>query len=75
MTDRTKGPPALPDPSESPTISVEEAGRALGLGRAKAYLEAQLFERTGGAEGIPVMRFGRTLRCPTAAVRQLVGLS
>lgn len=75
MTDRTKRKHALPDPLESPTISVEEAGRALGLGRAKSYAEAQRYERTGGAEGLPVVRFGRTMRCPTAAVRRLVGLS
>jgi hypothetical protein len=56
----------IPDPREQPTISVEEAGRLLGLGRRKSYYEANRFLATHGAEGLPVVRFGRTLRVPTA---------
>ena len=52
---------------DAPTVSVEEAGRVLGLGRSKSYEAA----RTGE---IPVLRFGRTLRVPTAALRQMLGL-
>ena len=52
---------------DTPTVSVEEAGRVLGLGRSKSYEAA----RTGE---IPVLRFGRTLRVPTAALRQMLGL-
>jgi hypothetical protein len=64
----------LPDPLERPTVSVEEAGRACGLGRAKAYAEAARYEATGGIEGLPVLRFGRLLRVPTAELRRLLGI-
>jgi hypothetical protein len=66
--------PALPDPLVQPTVGVEEAGRFLGFARAKAYAEAARYERTGGREGLPVVRFGRSLRVPTLALRRLVGL-
>lgn len=65
----------LPDPREHPTLSVEEAGRHLGLGRATAYAQARVFERTDGREGIPVLRFGRTLRVPTAALLRMLGVA
>ena len=52
---------------DAPTVSVEEAGRVLGLGRSKSYEAARSGE-------IPVLRFGRTLRVPTAALRQMLGL-
>jgi hypothetical protein len=64
----------LPDPESEPTISVEDAGRAMGLGRTLAYQEARRYIATGGAEGLPAIRFGRTLRCPTAELRRMVGL-
>jgi hypothetical protein len=65
----------LPDPREQPTMRVEDAGRVFfGLGRAKSYAEAARFERTGGAQGLPCIRFGRTLRAVTAACVRLVGL-
>ena len=52
---------------DEPTMSVEQAGRLLGLGRSKAYEAA----RTGE---IPVLKFGRALRVPTAALRQMLQL-
>ncbi len=57
----------LPDPMEHPTCSVEEAGVWLGLGRSAAY------EAAGRGE-IPTIRFGRSLRVPTAALRRLLAL-
>ncbi len=56
----------LPDPRESPTLSVEEGGRLLGLGRDAAYQAA----RTGE---LPVLQFGRKLRVPTARLLALLG--
>ena len=48
-----------------PTMSVPAAGRLFGLGRDASYRAA--------AEGlIPLLRFGRLLRVPTAAVRQML---
>lgn len=55
-------------------MSVPEAGAFLGIGRSQAYEEAARYLRTGGAEGIPVIRFGRILRVPTAAFRRMLGL-
>ncbi len=56
----------LPDPRQSPTLSVEEAGQLLSLGRDAAYQAV----RTGE---LPVLRFGRKLRVPTARVLAMLG--
>ena len=55
-------------------ISVEEAGRLLGLSRSKAYEEARKYVETQGREGLPAIAFGRSLRCPTSLVLSLLGL-
>jgi hypothetical protein len=39
----------------------------LRLGRTTVYEQARLYLATGGAEGIPCRRFGRSLRFPAAA--------
>ncbi len=62
----------LPDPRLMPTLSVESAGRLLGLGRAKAYREAARYLATDGAEGLPCVAFGRARRVPTAALLRLL---
>jgi len=49
----------VPDPSVHPTISVELAGRLMGVGRSSAYIAASRGE-------IPIVRIGRLLRVPTA---------
>ena len=49
----------VPDPTKEPTISVEHAGRLMGVGRSAAYIGAKNGE-------IPVVRIGRLLRVPTA---------
>ncbi|MBA3628662.1 MAG: helix-turn-helix domain-containing protein [Actinobacteria bacterium] len=54
-----------------PTISVEEAGRILGLSRPSAYAAANAFLETG--DGIPALRFGRKLRVPTARLLAMLG--
>ena len=56
-------PSALP-----PTISVEDAGRLLGLGRSASY------EAVRRAE-LPVLRFGRRMVVPTARVLAMLGVS
>lgn len=52
-------PVEVPDPTLHPTISVELAGRLMGVGRTSAYGAANRGE-------IPVVRIGRLLRVPTA---------
>ena len=61
-------PPNLP-----PTLSVEQAGRLLGLGRSTAYVEARRYLATDGREGLPALRFGRVVRCPTRQIMRLLG--
>ena len=59
---RTMAEDHFPDAA---TISVPEAGKLLGLGKDAAYAAA--------ARGdIPVLRFGRWLRVPTAALRAML---
>lgn len=55
----------LPDPNEHPVLTVEKAGRLMGLGRTGAYEAAHRGE-------IPTLSFGRRLLVPTAALRRLL---
>jgi excisionase family DNA binding protein len=48
------------------TITVEEAAPILGIGRASAYAAA-------GTGDLPVIRIGRRLLVPVAALRQMLG--
>jgi hypothetical protein len=64
----------VPDPRIRPTMSVQEAGRLFGFGKTKSYGEAHRYLRSGGREGLPVIRFGRSLVCPTSRVLALLGM-
>lgn len=55
------------------TISVEEAGKVLGVGRFVAYREANRFLDTRGAEGIPVIKFGGRLLVPVPKLLAMIG--
>lgn len=57
----------IPDPRERPVLSVEEAGRILGLGRSASYEAVRKGE-------IPSLRLGRRRVVPTAALRRLLEL-
>jgi excisionase family DNA binding protein len=57
----------IPTPEEQPTVSVEQAAQWLGLGRSACYEAVRRGE-------VPVLKFGRTLRVPTARLRVLLGL-
>lgn len=57
----------IPDPEERPTMSIEDAGRELGLGRSAAYEAASRGE-------IPTISFGRRKVVPTASLRRLLAL-
>jgi hypothetical protein len=64
----------LPDPVIQPTLDVPVAGQYLDFGRAKSYQEAARYIATGGAEGLPVIKFGKTLKVPTMALLKLLSL-
>jgi excisionase family DNA binding protein len=66
---RENRPPdvTIPDPRVTPTISVTQAARLLGVGKSTAYEAA--------ARGdLPSIRLGRTVRVPTAKLLDLLGL-
>jgi excisionase family DNA binding protein len=54
-------------------LTVEEAARVLRIGRTAAYELARRDLATGGAEGLRVVRVGRLLRVPRAALEGIVG--
>ena len=56
----------LPDPNETPTVTVEEAGRLLGISRGTAYDAAASGE-------LPTIRIGRRLLVPVAMLRSMLG--
>jgi excisionase family DNA binding protein len=51
--------------TEPLTITVEEAGRLLGLGRNSSYIAAKTGE-------LPVIKIGRRLLVPRAALEKLL---
>lgn len=55
------------------TLTVEEAGKVLRVSRSTAYELAAAYERTDGAEGLPVVRLGRLLRVPRHQLAALLG--
>lgn len=57
----------IPDPAEQPTMTVQQAGEALGISRSSAYDAV----RSGT---IPAIRLGRRLVVPTAALRTMCQL-
>lgn len=52
-------------------LTVEEAAAVLRIGRTAAYLLARRWLDSGGAEGLPVVRFGRLLRVPVHELERL----
>lgn len=56
-------------------LTVEEAARVLRIGRGAAYELARQWRATEGREGLPVVRLGRSLRVPRAALLRLLEVS
>jgi len=60
--------PTVPNPSERPTLTVEEAAEYLGISRGTAYKAA----RSGA---IPALQIGpRRMVIPTAQLRRFLGM-
>lgn len=57
----------IPEPNTKPTVTVEEAGKFLGISRGSAYEAA----RSGD---LPTIRIGHRLLVPTAALRRLLAI-
>ena len=55
-----------------PFLTVEQAGKALQLGRSKAYELTVEWEHTDGKSGLPFVRFGHQKRVPRAALERLI---
>ncbi len=54
-------------------LTAAEVMERLRLGRTTVYEQARLFLATGGVEGIPCRRYGRSLRFPTAELEAMAG--
>jgi hypothetical protein len=59
--------------SQPDFLTVEEAARIFRVGRTAAYEQARLWEETDGERGLPVVRFGRLMRVPRAALERIIG--
>lgn len=63
-----------PEPHTGPDLlTVEEVARILRIGRNSAYALARQWLASGGKEGLPAVRLGRTVRIPRPALEQLLG--
>jgi excisionase family DNA binding protein len=54
-----------------PFLRVEDAARLLCISRTSAYALANRWLHTAGADGLPAVRIGRSIRIPTAALDRL----
>ncbi len=54
-----------------PFLRVDQAQELTQLGRTQLYEQTRLWRETDGREGIPVVRFGRSLRIPTSALLRM----
>lgn len=60
-------------PQRTEFLTVPEVMAYLRLGRTTVYAQARLYLATGGAEGIPCRRFGRSLRFPADELAHFAG--
>ena len=66
MAHQAESQRALPDPQTEPTVTVERAGRVLGISRGAAYAAAE-------SGDLPVIRIGaRRIVVPTAALLRML---
>lgn len=70
--ERTGRPSDVPELAHLPHfLSIEQAAAVLEISRTATYQLANDWLRTSGADGLPVIRLGRTLRVPRAALERL----
>ncbi len=53
-------------------LTIEEAAAVLRVGRTAAYELSRLWRASGGVEGLPVIRLGRSLRVSRADLFRLL---
>jgi hypothetical protein len=67
------GSPPPGELSEPPEVlTVEEAAAVLRISRNSAYTLARQWLATDGAQGLPVVKLGRTLRVPRPALLRIL---
>ena len=54
-------------------LTLDEAAAVLRVGRSTAYREANAFEASKGATGIPVVRYGKQFRVPRHRLEEQLG--
>ncbi len=54
-----------------PFLRVEEAAQVLQISRTSAYELARRWLESGGRDGLPAVRLGRSIRIPAAALDRL----
>jgi excisionase family DNA binding protein len=57
--------------THGPFLRVEEAARLLRISRTSAYALAAQWLNTDGADGLPAVRIGRSIRIPAVALDRL----
>ncbi|MGH9026385.1 MAG: helix-turn-helix domain-containing protein [Acidimicrobiia bacterium] len=55
-------------------VRIEDAARILSISRSSAYELANIWLATEGETGLPVVRLGRSLRVPRAALERLAAI-
>lgn len=63
---------AITEYDDSEVLTVEEAAALLRISRNAAYALARRWRVTGGAEGIPCVELGRSIRVPRRALAELL---
>jgi excisionase family DNA binding protein len=67
--------PDRPSFDELPEVlTIEEAAKVLRISRGAAYALARQWLDSGGRQGLPVVRLGRSLRVPRAGLLRLLDI-
>jgi len=66
---------AVDQPDDGHFLTIPAAARWLRISRNAAYLAAKRYRTTDGAEGLPHIRIGGTLRVPRAALERMTRIS